>query len=388
MNKKTLLITSFSLILSIYVYTSLAPKLSRSISNPSDDHSAANTTIKIALVGPMTGGYAAFGEQIANGAKMAVDDINKTGGINNQKVELIIADDACEPKQAVTVANRLEHEGVQAVIGHFCSSSTIPASEIYGDANILMITPASTNPQVTERNIATIFRTCGRDEQQGEVAAVFIHNTLKAKNIAVIHDKDTYGQGIADAMRAKLHQLGINEILYDGLTRGEKDFVALATKIKAIKADAVYFGGMHNEAGPLLKQLREMGVSAPFISGDGISTKDFITSAGGPQFGENVYMTFGADPRKITDGKIVVDKFRKNGYEPEGYTLYAYATVQIISQAMEKTKSVDGAVLANYLRSNPVNTIMGNKAWDKKGDLVKTDFVMYKWDKLGNYEQL
>ena len=335
-----------------------------------------------------SGAYAAFGEQIANGAKMAVADLNKAGGINNRQVELIIADDACEPKQAVTVANRLENEGVSAVVGHFCSSSTIPASEVYGDAGILMITPASTNPKVTDRNITTVFRTCGRDEQQGEVAALFIYNTLKAKNVAVIHDNDTYGKGIADAMRAKLNQLGTKEILYDGLTRGEKDFVALATKIKASKADAIYFGGMHNEAGPLLKQLREMGVSAPFISGDGITTKDFITSAGGPQFGENVYMTFGADPRKIAAGKAVIDTFRGNGYEPEGYTLYAYATVQIISQAITKTNSTDGVTLANYLKSTPIATIMGEKAWDKKGDLTKTDFVMYKWDKTGNYEQL
>lgn len=386
MRKSLVLITLFAvLIIGIILFNYYK--------NPSEMITTTNaeieSTIKIALAGPLTGPYAAFGEQLLKGAEQAVADINQQGGINNQKLVLIPADDACEPKQAVNIANRLiDDESVDAIIGHFCSSSTIPASEVYADAGIIMITPASTNPQVTERAVPTILRTCGRDDQQGMVAAVFIFNQLHAKKVAIIHDKDTYGQGIANAMRTKLNQLGTKELIYEGLTRGEKDFSALATKVKALNPDAIYFGGLHTEAGPLVKQLREQGVNAPFISGDGIMTQDFITSAGGKQFVNNVYMTFGADPRKFAQGAKVIEKFRANGFEPEGYTLYSYATVEIIINAIKSTNSTDGKVLADYLKSKSIDTIMGQKTWDNKGDLVNTDYVIYKWNSDGSYEQL
>ncbi len=349
----------------------------------------AADVIKIGVAGPMTGGNAAFGEQFWRGAVQAAEDINAAGGVNGKKIELVKADDACEPKQAVAVANRLvDQDKVDAIIGHFCSSSTIPASEIYAEAGKLQITPASTNPKVTERNIPTIFRTCGRDDQQGAVAADFILSTLKAKKIAVIHDKDTYGQGLADAMKASAAKKGAREVLYEGLTRGEKDFNALATKIKAADADAVYFGGLAAEAGPLVRQLREQGSTAAFISGDGIVDTAFVTAAGGPQFSKGVYMTFGADPRNLPGGKSLVEKFRKAGYEPEGYTLYSYATLQAVTEAMKATKSTDGATLAKWLKGHTVNTVMGPKAWDAKGDLKVSDYVMYQWDDKGGYAEL
>lgn len=347
---------------------------------------AEEQTIKIGVAGPLSGAYAAFGEQIWRGAEQAAEDLNKNGGILGKEIELVRADDACEPKQAVSVANRIvDHEEVNAVIGHFCSSSTIPASEIYADADVIMITPASTNPTVTDRGLPTVFRTCGRDDQQGVVAADFIVNTLKAKNVAIIHDKDTYGKGLADAMQVKLEALGGKVALYEGLTRGEKDFNALVTKVKQVKADALYFGGMHTEAGPLVRQLREQGSEIPFISGDGIVSQDFVISAGGSKMVRNVFMTFGADPRKLPSGKKAVAQFRDNGYEPEGYTLYSYATLQIIAKAMNSTKSIAGENLSQWLKSHSVQTVMGEKSWDTKGDLKESGYVMYYWDKSGQY---
>ncbi len=346
-------------------------------------------TIKIGVAGPLSGAYAAFGEQLWKGALQAANDINKAGGINGKKIELVKGDDACEPKQALSVSNRLvDLDNVKAVLGHFCSSSTMPASETYDEAGVLMITPASTNPMVTDRGLPTILRTCGRDDQQGVVAAEFIAKKLKAKRVAVIHDKDTYGQGLANAMKDHLKTLKVKEVLYEGLTRGEKDFNALVTKIKSVKADAVYFGGLHSEAGPLVRQMREQGIKAPFISGDGIVSQDFVIAAGGPQFVQGVYMTFGADPRNIPAGKEAVEKFRKAGYEPEGYTLYAYATLQVIAAAMKGSGSDDGEKMAKWLRANSVNTVMGKKAWDKKGDLKVSDYVMYEWDKKGKYKEV
>jgi branched-chain amino acid transport system substrate-binding protein len=351
--------------------------------------SLAEADIVVGVAGPFTGDNAAFGEQYWRGATQAAEDINAAGGINGEKIKLVKGDDACEPKQAVALANRLvDQDKVSAVIGHFCSSNTMPASEVYEEAGVLMITPGSTNPKITERGMQGIFRMCGRDDQQGSVAANFIVDTLKAKKVAIIHDKDTYGQGIADAAKAQLHARGVTEVLYEGLTRGEKDFNALATKVRASGADVVYFGGLYGDAGPLVRQLREQGVSAAFISGDGIVSNDLVTTAGGPQYTKGVMMTFGADARKIPDGKAVVEKLRASGFEPEGYTMYSYASLQAIAAAFKGADSTDPVKAAEWLKSHPVATVMGKKEWDAKGDLKTSDYVMYKWDDKGAYGEL
>ena len=349
----------------------------------------AGEAIRIGVAGPISGAYAAFGEQLWRGAEQAARDINAAGGINGKEIAVIKGDDACEPKQALAVANRLvDFDEVTAVVGHFCSSSTMPASEIYAEAGVLMITPASTNPMVTERGLPTVLRTCGRDDQQGVVGADFVVNHLKAERVAVLHDKDTYGQGLANAMRDRLHALGRQEVLYEGLTRGEKDFNALVTKLKSVQADAVYFGGLHNEAGPLVRQMREQGLQAPLISGDGIVSEEFVVAAGGPKHAQGVYMTFGSDPRSIPSGREVVEAFRKAGYEPEGYTLYSYATMQVIAAALKATGSENGGQLSVWLHNNAVPTVMGPKSWDAKGDLKVSDYVMYRWDDQGKYQEV
>ncbi|AKV06395.1 MULTISPECIES: branched-chain amino acid ABC transporter substrate-binding protein [Pseudomonas] len=349
----------------------------------------AQADVKIGVAGPMTGANAAFGEQYMKGAQAAADAINASGGVNGEKIVLVKGDDACEPKQAVTVAKDLTNQKVAGVVGHFCSSSTIPASEIYDEAGIIAITPGSTNPQVTERGLSAMFRMCGRDDQQGIVAGDYIVDVLKGKKVVVLHDKDTYGQGLADATKAQLAKRGVTPVLYEGLTRGEKDFSAVVTKIRAAGADVVYFGGLHPEAGPLVRQLREQGLKdVKFMSDDGIVTDELVTTAGGPQNVDGVYMTFGADPRLLPDSKTVVDTFRKAGTEPEGYTLYAYASVQTLAAAFNGAKSNNGEKAAEWLKKNPVKTVMGEKTWDAKGDLKVSDYVVYQWDKDGKYHQL
>ncbi|MDI2593499.1 branched-chain amino acid ABC transporter substrate-binding protein [Pseudomonas sp. N3-W] len=349
----------------------------------------AQADVKIGVAGPMTGANAAFGEQYMKGAQAAADAVNAAGGVNGEKIVLVKGDDACEPKQAVTVAKDLSNQKVAGVVGHFCSSSTIPASEIYDEAGIIAITPGSTNPQVTERGLSAMFRMCGRDDQQGIVAGDYIVDVLKGKKVAVIHDKDTYGQGLADATRAQLEKRGVKPVIYEGLTRGEKDFSALVTKIRAAGADVVYFGGLHPEAGPLVKQLRTEGLKdVKFMSDDGIVTDELVTTAGGPQYVDGVLMTFGADPRLLPDSKAVVDTFRKTGYEPEGYTLYAYASIQALAAGFNGAKSNKGEDAAKWLKANPVKTVMGEKTWDAKGDLKVSDYVVYQWDANGKYHQL
>ncbi|KKA06331.1 amino acid ABC transporter substrate-binding protein [Pseudomonas ogarae] len=349
----------------------------------------AQADVKIGVAGPMTGANAAFGEQYMKGAQAAADAINAAGGVNGEKILLVKGDDACEPKQAVTVAKDLTNQKVAGVVGHFCSSSTIPASEIYDEAGIIAITPGSTNPQVTERGLSAMFRMCGRDDQQGIVAGDYIVDVLKGKKVVVLHDKDTYGQGLADATKAQLAKRGVTPVLYEGLTRGEKDFSTIVTKIRGAGADVVYFGGLHPEAGPLVRQLREQGLKdVKFMSDDGIVTDELVTTAGGPQFVDGVLMTFGADPRLLLDSKTVVDAFRKSGTEPEGYTLYAYASVQALAAAFNGAKSNSGEKAAEWLKKNPVKTVMGEKTWDAKGDLKVSDYVVYEWDKDGKYHQL
>ncbi len=349
----------------------------------------AQADIKIGVAGPMTGANAAFGEQYMKGAQAAADSVNAAGGVNGEKIVLVKGDDACEPKQAVTVAKDLVNQKVAGVVGHFCSSSTIPASEIYDEAGVIAITPGSTNPQVTERGLSAMFRMCGRDDQQGIVAGDYIVDVLKGKKVVVLHDKDTYGQGLADATKAQLVKRGVTPVLYEGLTRGEKDFSTIVTKIRGAGADVVYFGGLHPEAGPLVRQLREQGLKdIKFMSDDGIVTDELVTTAGGPQFVDGVLMTFGADPRMLPESKAVVDAFRKAGTEPEGYTLYAYASVQTLAAAFNGAKSNKGEEAAAWLKKNPVKTVMGEKAWDSKGDLKVSDYVVYQWDKDGKYHQL
>ncbi|RON81890.1 branched-chain amino acid ABC transporter substrate-binding protein [Pseudomonas fluorescens] len=349
----------------------------------------AQADVKIGVAGPMTGANAAFGEQYMKGAQAAADAVNAAGGVNGEKIVLVKGDDACEPKQAVTVAKDLVNQKVAGVVGHFCSSSTIPASEIYDEAGVIAITPGSTNPQVTERGLSAMFRMCGRDDQQGIVAGDYIVDVLKGKKVAVIHDKDTYGQGLADATKAQLIKRGVTPVIYEGLTRGEKDFSALVTKIRAAGADVVYFGGLHPEAGPLVKQLRTEGLKdVKFMSDDGIVTDELVTTAGGPQYVDGVLMTFGADPRLLPESKAVVEQFRKAGTEPEGYTLYAYASIQTLAAGFNGAKSNSGEKAAEWLKANPVKTVMGEKAWDKKGDLKVSDYVVYQWDASGKYHQL
>jgi len=349
----------------------------------------AHADIVIGVAGPFSGPNATYGDQYWRGASQAAEDINAAGGIKGEKITLVQGDDACEPKQAVAVANRLvDQSHVKAVIGHFCSSSTMPASAVYDEAGIIAITPGSTNPQITERGQTAMFRMCGRDDQQGLIASNYIIDKLKAKKVAIIHDKDTYGQGLADATKAELNKRGVKEVMYEGLSRGEKDFNALVTKIRALDPDVVYFGGCHPEAGPLVRQMREQGVTAKFFSGDCIVTSELVTAAGGPQYTNGVLMTFGKDPRVIPEGKAVIEKFRAGKFEPEGYTLYSYASVQAIAAAFNAVGGSDSAKASAWLKANSVDTVMGKKAWDSKGDLKVSDYVVYQWDDQGKYHEL
>jgi branched-chain amino acid transport system substrate-binding protein len=338
---------------------------------------ASAQDITIGVAGPLTGQYATFGQQFKNGADLAVADINAAGGVLGKKIKLDMEDDACDPKQARAVAEKLVGLKVPFVGGHFCSGSSIPASDVYAEAGILQITPASTNPKFTERGMWNTFRVCGRDDQQGAVAGKYIAGKYKGKSVAILHDKSTYGKGLADETKAAINKAGLKEKMYEAYTAGEKDFNALVSRMKAANIDVVYVGGYHTEAGLILRQMRAQGMGAQMISGDAIATNEFWSITG--DAGAGMLFTFGPDPRKRKAAAEVVKRFKAKNIDPEGYTLYTYAALQVWAQAATKAKTTDPKKVAATVKAGKWDTVLGPISYDKKGDITKLDYVMYIW---------
>lgn len=341
---------------------------------------AAQAEIKIGVVVPVTGPNAAFGAQIKTGATQAIADINKAGGVNGEKLVMTVGDDASDPKQGVSVANKFASEGVKAVVGAFNSGVSIPVSDVLQEAGIVEISPASTAIKYTERGNWNTFRTCGRDDQQGAVAGAYLADKFKGKKIAFVHDKTPYGRGLADETLKALKAKGGTNVIFEGINPGEKDFSSLVSKLKQAGVDVVYFGGLYTEAGLLIRQMRDQGLAAPLMGGDGIADREF-SQVGGPG-SDGTFMTFSPDARKNPKAKATIDAFKAINFDPEGYTLYSYAAVQILKQAMEATKSSDGQKIATYMQQGkPFDTVIGDISYDKKGDITRPDYVMYMWKK-------
>jgi branched-chain amino acid transport system substrate-binding protein len=308
--------------------------------------------IKVASVGPMTGQYAAFGEQLRRGAEMAVKDINAAGGVNGQQLVLQIGDDACDPKQATAVANKLVSDKVVFVAGHYCSGSSIPASDIYKEAKILQITPASTNIKLTDDAFAkgntTVFRTCGRDDVQGATVSAYILKNKKGAKVAILHDKSPYGKGVADETKKGLNAGGMKEAMYEAYNDTDKDFSALINKMKQAKIDMIVLGGYHTAAAMLVKQSREQGFGAQLVGFDALEDPEFGKLGGAATDG--VLMSFPPKAEDFPANAALVKKFRDSGYDPTGYTLFTYAAVKVWADAANKAKSIDAAAVAAALR--------------------------------------
>ena len=342
--------------------------------------------ITIGVAGPMTGGEATFGRQMKNGAEQAVEDINAAGGILGKKIRLEIGDDACDPKQARSVAEKMAGMKVPFVAGHYCSSSSIPASEAYAEGGVLQISPASTNPQFTERGLWNTFRVCGRDDQQGAVAGNYIVKNFKGKNIAVIHDKTTYGKGLADETKKAINKAGVKEKLYEAYNKGDKDFTALVSKVKRDNIDIVFLGGYHQEAGLFMRQMRDQGLKTVLMAGDALADKEFASITGAAA--EGMLFTFGPDPRKKPTASKIVDKFKAKNIDPEGYTLYSYAALEVWTQAVKKANTTDAKKVAETMKKGSWDTVLGKLAFTPKGDITVIDYVVYKWDRAGNYSEI
>src|SRR6201747_309606 len=322
----------------------------------------AQDVTTIAVAGPMTGGESAFGRQMKNGAEQAVADINAKGGVLGKKLALDIEDDACDPKQARSVAEKIASAKIPFVAGHYCSSSSIPASEAYADGNVLQITPASTNPLFTERNLWNVARVCGRDDQQGLVAAEYIAKNYKGKNVAILNDKTTYGKGLADETKKALNKAGFTEKMFESYNKGDKDFNAIVSRLKRENIDLVYVGGYHQEAGLILRQMRDQGLKTILMAGDAMNDKEFASITG--PAAEGTLFTFGPDPRNKATAKAIVAQFKAKNIDPEGYTLYTYAAMQVWSQAVTKVGSTDAKKVMDAIKAGEWDTVLGKMAFD------------------------
>lgn len=345
--------------------------------------SAQAEEVSVATVGPMTGQHAMFGEQLRKGFELAVQDINKSGGLLGKKLNGVIGDDACDPKQAVAVANQMVGKNVKFIAGHFCSGSSIPASEVYAEENILMMSPASTNPMLTEKGHPNVFRFVGRDDQQGMVAGEYIAKNYPNAKIAIVHDKQAYSKGLADEAKKSLNAQGIKEAIYETVTPGEQDYSTLVSKLKKDEIDIVFYGGYHTEAGLIVRQMREQGLKTVLFSGDALAGQEYWSITG--DAGTGTLMTF-RDPRDNPEAKDIVERFRKQGFEPEGYTVYTYGAVMTWADAVKRAGSFDTDAVAKALKSNQFDTVMGTVSFDKKGDFSAPIYLVYEWND-GTYKQ-
>ncbi|GGK49907.1 branched-chain amino acid ABC transporter substrate-binding protein [Salinarimonas ramus] len=346
----------------------------------------ASAEIVIGAAGPMTGQYASFGEQFRLGAEMAVEQINAAGGVNGEMLRLVIGDDACDPRQAVNVANQFVGEGVVFVAGHFCSGSSIPASAVYSEEGIIQISPASTNPAFTdERPGPGIYRVCGRDDKQGVVAGSYLAENFPEGNVAILHDRTAYGQGLAEETRNAMTAAGVEPTMFEAYTPGERDYSALVSRLNAEGIGAVYIGGYHTEAGLILRQMREQGLEAQMVSGDALVTDEFWSITG--DLGNGVMMTFSPDPRKYESAAEVVAAFEEKGVNPEGYVLYTYAAIQAWADAVEAAGSTDFDAVVSALDENTFDTVLGQIDFNEVGDPTEANYVWYVWED-GTYREM
>jgi branched-chain amino acid transport system substrate-binding protein len=337
----------------------------------------AGAEILIGVAGPMTGTNAWFGEQMERGAALAVADLNAAGGVLGDQVQLITVDDFCDPEQAVAAAKKLVSDGAILVVGHFCSGASIPASAIYAEAGVLMITPASTNPVLTELGRANVFRVQNRDDSAGAMIGNYLADHWSDKKIAILHDDTTFGRGIAELTRQQLNRRGLSEAIYQAYVPGANNYAAEVAELQAADIDVLFIGGYHTEIALMARAAGDRGYPIQLVAGLGLTTEDFGliggTAADGTLFVDVV------DPRGRAEAALAVERFRASGFEPDGYTLYAYGAVQAWAQAALKARSLEIQAMITALREHQFDTVLGPIDFDDKGDLTVQNPVWYVW---------
>ncbi|OZI18981.1 leucine ABC transporter subunit substrate-binding protein LivK [Bordetella genomosp. 9] len=342
-------------------------------------------TLKIAAVGPTTGPVTQYGDMVREGIYTAVEQVNAAGGVNGKKLEVVVVDDGCEPKQGPTAANRVVNERIGFVVGPVCSGASIAAAPIYDQEGVVMITPSATAPALTDgKKYNFVFRTIGRDDQQGPAAAAYIVDKFKPKKVAVLHDKQSYGQGIATSVKNQLEKAGIPVVVFEGINAGDSDYSAVITKLKSQNVDFVYYGGYHPEMGLLMRQAAEQGLKARFMGPEGAGNPD-INAIAGPAV-EGMLLTlpadFSQDPRNADLVKAFKDKQRNAG---GAFQLTSYTATMAIVDGIKGSGSTDPAKVAAWLHKNSIDTPIGKVSWNSQGDLNSFAFQVYEWHKDGTH---
>ncbi len=337
----------------------------------------ARAEILVGFAGPMTGPRAWSGQQFQRGAEQAVADINAAGGVLGESLRLIVGDDASDTQQARAVARKLVADGVVLVVGHRASDMTKAAASIYAAEKVVQISPSSTNPELTNAGFSSFFRVCGRDDVQGVLAGTYLKKYWADKSIGIIHDKSSYGNGLARYTKQFLNDQGIREVMFDEFEPGQLDYGDLLDQIGRLGVDVLYIGGYSAESALIVRQARDAQMEFQLVSGDALHNSDFWLIAG-PAGIDSVF-TFDIDPRTRPEAKVLVQRFRADDYEPEGYTLHTYAAMQVWAAAAEKAGTIDHDSVVKTLHQSSFDTVLGKIDFDNKGDLTRHDYAWYEW---------
>ncbi|HKL83170.1 MAG TPA: branched-chain amino acid ABC transporter substrate-binding protein [Desulfobacter sp.] len=338
----------------------------------------AEQTIKLGVAGAHSGDLASYGLPSVNAAKLVVEKINANGGVLGQQVELLIEDDVCKPEVAGNTATKLISDGVDIVMGHICSGATKAALGIYKEANVVAMSPSATNPDLTlSGDYPNFFRTIPHDAKQAELQVKFATQTLKVKNVVILHDKGDYGKSQAELAKKYFEEAGVNVLLFEGVTPGAVDYSAIVTKLERQQPDLVVWGGYHPEASKIVTLMRKQRMDTLFIGADGVKDETFIKVAG--EYAEGVYAT---GPKDISDNpmaKMAKEEHQNEfGSDPGAFFDAAYAATQALLNAIEKAGSTDYDKVINALRTEYVETPLGKIRFDENGDATGIGFSVYK----------
>lgn len=357
---------------SVFLLAALAAALT--FANPAQ----AAEKVRIGVQGAHSGDLASYGVPSLNAVKIVVDGINARGGVLGEAVEIVAQDDQCKPEMATSAATRLISDKIAAVIGPICSGPTTASLPLFGNANLIAISPTATTPQLTEDGKSPLFfRTVAKDNSQAQLAAKFIHDKLKAEKVAYLHDNGDYGKGFADYTREFLEKDGAKTVLFEAINPDATDFSAVVRKIRSEKPDIVVFGGYQPAASKLVQQMRRNRVDTPFLGPDGVKDETFLKMTG--KEAEGVYATYPRDTQHLEAYKKAREAYQAAYNQEPGFGYYnAYAATQCLLDAIAKTGSTDTAKLVKALRDNEVDTPIGKIKFNEKGDAVGMGLSMYQ----------
>ncbi|MCP1536942.1 branched-chain amino acid ABC transporter substrate-binding protein [Methylorubrum extorquens] len=342
----------------------------------------AMAEVKVGVAVPRTGPYVTVGAQVLRGVEAAARDANAKGGINGEPIVLDVQDDSCDSNQAVAVANHYVNTGVRLVVGHVCSNASLAASDVYAANGIVMITAASVAAKLTDRGLPTIFRVCGRDDDQAKLSAAILAERFRDRRIAILNDLSPASRTLAAATKDNLNRIGVNEAMAAAFQPSDADDVALADRLKAANIDVVYYGGDAQEMGRLVRIAAERGFRPQWFGTSAIATPDFAKIAGPASNG--VLMTFYLDPSRKPEAQGVVAEFKAQGVEADGSMIYGYAALQALVEAGNFTHSTEPAAIAKALHGERFDLVLGPVGFDNKGDITAQGYVLYVW-RDGNF---